>query len=147
MASPYALTADSLKMIIDAEFAAEEVEAIHDRLHESLGQKGRVVGIAPIREIPMASNEIVQLTTAEIRFFNQWKGKVDPQQTVDPRIIAEFAERLRVAVRDASVTISGQLWYFKVTGVEYPPDPVGNNSRFHMTIQAYGNNSSLVETV
>lgn len=148
VASPYEAVATALKAIIDAEFAAENIVAIHDNLHEALGQKRVAVGIAPIEDLVMGSNNVVQETWAEVRFYDLWDAKVDPAQQVDPLKITAYAERFRDACRRASASTpgTGQVWYFDVRRIQYPNDPTGNKSRFVATVRAYGNNSGLVET-
>lgn len=147
---PYAIAATALKTIIDTEFEAERIVAVHDRVHDSLGHDGIYVGIAPVREAPTANNRAVQETWIEIRFFDLWDKMIDPEQEVDPFPIAGRAERLRRAIKSAVtegiVTTSGEMWFMHVDRVDYPDDPTGNKSRFVMIVRAWGNNSALVET-
>lgn len=148
MASPYSICAAALEQIINGEFADLAVAARHDNLHESLGRGERFVGIAPTEETVNNRNGLVQETWIEVRFYNPYPQEIDPRTEVDPRIVAEQAERLRAAIRDFHVTSSGsdEVWYFDCQRVTYPNDPTGNKSRFHMSIRAFGRNSALLET-
>ncbi len=148
MASPYTIAANGLAAIITAEFAPEAVVPIHDEIHESLGDTGRVVGIAPDErgEEPGARNRVAQETWLKVKWFDKWEKDVDPTVVKDPRIMAEFAHRLQMAVAAASLTYSGDFWYFNWEGTEYPRDPIGNKTRFIMRVRAFGNNASLLET-
>jgi len=144
--SPYELAAAAIKQIIDTEFADLGVDTLHDQVHESLGHDRIVVGIAPNYDAPQARDENVQETWLDVRFWNLYNLQIDPEQIVDPRIITNYAERLKRAVKAANITINGQVWYFSVRRTTYPDDPTGNKSRFVMTFRAFGNNAALVET-
>lgn len=146
--SPYEAAATAIKAAIDAEFAPEQIVAIHDNLHESLGIKRVSVGIAPIEDTVMGNNNVVQETMVEVRFYDLWDPEINPDQSVNPFKITAYAERFRNAIRRLSATTpgTGQVWYFDVRRIAYPNDPTGNKTRFHATIRAYGNNSGLVET-
>lgn len=146
--SAYEVIADALKSIIDAEFAPEGIEAIHDNLHESLGLERRECGIAPIEDAIPMSNGLVKETFVEVRFYDFWKREITPTTVVDPRIITNYAERFRRAVHAARANQvgTGIMWYFDVRRVQYPNDPTGNKTRFHAQVRGYGNNSGLVET-
>lgn len=148
VSSAYNTMADQLKVIIDAEFADLGITAEHDNLHESLGRDRREIGIAPIEEAPPLGNGVALQVLAEVRFYDFWKQEITPTTSVDPRIVAEYAERFRRACREAIYTdpTSGSMWYFDVTRITYPNDPTGNKTRFVATVRAYGNNSALVET-
>ena len=144
MASTYVIAANALEAICASTFPAVPVS--HDNLHPALGVAGPRIGIAPIREPMNTRNKLVRESWIEIRYLDQWSKQVDPAQAVDPREIATKADLLLNAIRTTDVTVSGDMWYFNVEGIEYPEDPTGNKSRFYMTVRAWGNNTSLVET-
>lgn len=146
MPSPYRVAAAGMEQIITTEFSAESVVPIHDELHESLGREGRVVGISIEREAPMARNRIVQDTFLKVQWFEKWTDEVDPAIVHDPRLIADLAYRLQVAIGAAQLTSSGDFWYFNWESTDYPRDPTGNKTRFIMRVRAYSNNAGLVET-
>lgn len=145
--TPYETVATAVKAIIDTEFAAEGVVAIHDNLHPALGTKRVSVGIAPVYETPRPGNMIVQETWIEVRFYDIWKKEITPETVVDPRKIAGYADRFRRAVMAARVTAgTDQVWFFDVMRVDYPNDPNGNKTRFVASVRAFGNNDALIET-
>jgi hypothetical protein len=148
MASPFSTAAASIKQIFDTEFSAQGYVMTFDKLHEALGRDRVEVGIAPLRDVVNDRNALVQETFMEVRFYDLWRQEIDPTTQVDPTQITEYAERLRNALRNARATVIGtdQVWYFTVLSTEYPDDPTGNKTRFHMTVRAYGNNADLVET-
>ncbi len=146
--SPYEVIATALKTIIDTEFADLGLVATHDNLHESLGRTRRECGIAPVEDaVPMSSGLSLE-TTVEVRFFDFWTQEISPHTAVDPRIIANYAERFRRAVHTASANDvgTGVMWFFDVRRVQYMNDPTGNKTRFHALVRGFGNNSALVET-
>lgn len=142
----YAEIADALKVIIDAEFAPESYTATHDNLHPAVGLEGARIGIAPEEESPASGNMLQQNTIITVKFYRRWDSDVDPTKKVDPRVIARFAERLRIALREANKVSTGQVWYFNLMRVRYPNDPTGNKTRFEADITVYGNNQALIET-
>jgi hypothetical protein len=143
---PYAVAANALKMMVDQEFAPEQIVADHDELHESLGTDGPVVGIAPVRQAPMPGNRAAQNVFIQIQFFDFWEKEIDPTLSVDPRIITAFHTRLLEKIRSTTVQADNALWYFQWEGTEYPRDPVGNKTRFIMTLRSWADNGALVET-
>lgn len=149
MAAPYEVAAVALKTIIDTEFTPEGFSARHDRLHESLGWNETAIGISPIAQFPVPRGAAAMETQVRIQFYSKYFRDIDPEQAVDPNIIARFADRFMRAVERADVTIPGtpEVWFFRVTRIDYPLDPTGNNSRFEATVVATGNNVALVETL
>lgn len=144
MASTYTFAANALQAICEVAFPA--IPVVHDKVHEALGYNGPVIGIAPIREPMNARNKMVRESWIEIRFIGNWNKDVDPAQTVDPRVVADQADLLMRTIQNSHVSVTGDMWYFNVELVDYPDDPTGNKSRFYMTVRAWGNNTSLVET-
>lgn len=144
--SPFEIAYEAINQAIANEFAGDDIHVFPDELHESLGSTEVNVGIAPLRDTPMASGKVVQETFLHVQWFDLWDEEIDPTQTVDPRPITRKAERLRIALRTLSVGLGDKVWYFNVDSTDYPRDPTGNKTRFVMTIRAAGNNSALVET-
>lgn len=143
---PYLTAAAAIKDIIDTEFAAERITAIHDAIHESLGSDRVTVGIAPSVEQPLPGNGAVNVFTLEIRFYDLWDKEIDPEQTVNPTKITGYANRLKRALSQTQYAGDAEVWYFNWVRTDYPNDPTGNKTRFHMTVSAYGDNTSLIET-
>jgi hypothetical protein len=148
--SAYEQIANDLATIITTCYTAEGWIPIHDELHESLGWAGTVIGIAPDErgDIVNNANALVQETWVVVRFQGAYNLKVDPSQSVDPRIVANYAERFRRAIQTANVPSYGtaQTWFYDIRDIRYPRDPTGNKTRFFATLRAFGNNSGLVET-
>lgn len=145
MPSAYETAATGIKAVIDAQFNAEGFTAIHDCLHESLGQRSTAIGISPIRKVKMPRNQSVEQTFIWIQFYWLWKREISPETLVNPFTIAEYAERLEVALEAAQATVAGTnaVWYYNVDSVEFPRDPTGNKSRFEMTVRAFGDTPGL----
>lgn len=144
--SSYAAVANDLKTLLDTVFAPEGIEAIHDNLHAALGEASPVLGIAPMRDTPKPGQEVTEEHWVEVKFFDRWKKEITPATVIDPRIIAAKADRFKNAVRENNNPGTGQVWFYKITNVDYPNDPTGNKSRFIATVLAYGNNVALIET-
>lgn len=145
---PYEVVASALKQIIDTEFAAENIHAIHDNIHGSLGVERAEVGIAPMREAPLGTNHLANSFFVEVRYYDLYDLEVDPEQTVNPTVITAKGNRLKRALKQAEATFPGtpEVWYFDWLDTEYPDDPTGNKTRFHMHIRALGDNTGLIET-
>jgi hypothetical protein len=96
----------------------------------------------------VGQNYLIKETWMEVRFYGIYQKIVDPNLPVDPRIVANYAERFRRALQDAVVSTTGvdAMWYFQLVDIEYPRDPTGNRTRFVARLRAWGNNSALVET-
>lgn len=147
MASPYAEAANAIKTIIDAEWTPEGWVAIHDNLHPAIGREGVRIGIAPEEEAARSGNMIQNDIVITVKFYTRWDDEVDYTKKVDPRIIAEHAERFRQALQDYNGPHTSNVWYFNLLRIRYPNDPVGNKTRFEADMVAYGNNTALLETV
>lgn len=142
----YAIAAQAMKAMIDAEFAAEQIVAEHDELHESLGVDGPVCGIAPDRLMPVPGNRAAMHTVLHVQFFDIWDKEIDPEMVVDPRVITSYHNRLLTKIRATAVTANNDHWFFQWEGTEFPRDPVGNKSRFVASFRAWSDNTALVET-
>lgn len=144
--SPYREIADALYTIITDEWSTEGFRVLHDRLHPSVGAEGTRIGISIDEEVPASGNMLQNNTSVLVQFYRRWDPDVDPSKRVDPRIIADDAERFRRALRSYSYNSTGTSWFFNLTGIAYPNDPVGNKTRFEARLVAHGNNSALIET-
>lgn len=142
----YSETASALEAIINAAYASEGWVAEHDRLHESVGHERTRIGISLEEQAPQSDDYYTLETTLLVQFYGKYRLDVDPNQKVDPRVVAEYAERFMVAVRESADPVSGNLWFFNVVDIDYPNDPTGNKSRFEATVVAKANNPTLVET-
>jgi hypothetical protein len=134
--------------LLEAEFDADGVEVRSDRLLDAQAQDRAMAGVYPGSAGENGRDGLVLDTTIYVQIFRQWDNNLDPEQIVDPTAIEEWAERLRRAVRaDIDVNPGDEhLWFFRITKVDYPPDPSGNISRLLATIVTFAQNPALVET-
>ncbi len=144
--APETAAIDAIKAMLDAEFEADEIEFVPDRMHGSMARNGSRGAIYPDASEEMLNQGLVENTTIKIQLFHRWNPKVDPEMTVDPRLIANDAERIRRTLQQANFTPSEHIWFYRVPKVEYPPDPTGNITRTLVTVLVSAQNSSLVET-
>jgi hypothetical protein len=142
---PYSQIADSIEAAILVEFDDLPYLSVrHDRIHESLGADGiTYVGISPDAE---NANGIEQTTDVLIQFYGPWVADVNPEDQADPRVVTNYAERLRKALGGGRALGTSEVWYFTINSTRYPSDPTGNKTRFEMTITGRGDNIALLET-
>lgn len=133
---------------LNTEFSSDNITFISDKLHPSLGLNGAVGGVYPGNAEESFSNGLVLSATCYVQLYLPWTAQVDPKMTVDPTAIENMAERVRRTCLADDVAFAGstQLWFYRVTRVEYPPDPTGNISRLQATVLAASQNSALTET-
>lgn len=135
---------------LNAEFEPEGIKFLNDRVHDSKGQEGAIGGVYPLPTQLMVGNEQVIEPSAAVQLFGKWQAVVDPNRTIDPTPVEEWAERIRRALHDdGNAGVEGadeHLWYYTVTRIEYPPDPGGNISRLLVTVVGKAQNPVLVET-
>jgi hypothetical protein len=146
MADAYATAAFALETIIKTEFMAEGFTVVHDRLHNSLGWKGTIIGLSPEVWRPNARNRLVRETRILVQFYDKYeKELIDPAEHVDPRRITGFAERFEQAVQRQQASVAGtpEVWYFDVDEVAFPNDPHDNKTRFHAVVLVRGQNSGI----
>lgn len=139
--APETLARQALINVLATKFAPVEVRS--DRLHASLGDEFPVIGVYPERTAPEPRNSYQNEFQLAVQYFNQYEKKVDRQQTVDPAVIEDLAEKFRATLKAADPK-TGAVGYFELSRIEYPPDPTGNMTRFVAYVTAYGNNSALV---
>lgn len=133
---------------LTAEFATEGITFRNDKLHDSLGREGALGGVYPGPSASKLGQEQVIEPTAYVQLFGKWDARVDPNQTVEPQPIEEWAERVRRACQrdEGAGPATEHLWWFSVTRVEYPPDPTGNITRLLATVVGQAQNPALVAT-
>jgi hypothetical protein len=146
MASAFEQVATAIIAAFNTEFAPEGLTMIPDRLHESLGRYRMAAGISPDEERPRSADRNTSEFYFTVQFFGLWDDTVDPGTQINPFQVTGYAERFKTALRDASFAASGDVWFFDIDRLQYPPDPTDNKSRFVATIRAYGNNTNLLET-
>lgn len=148
MPSPARLAATAIETILVSEFADQSPAVFHDKLHESVGHLGPAIGIYPERESPANDDANQQITDLIVQYLGYYDLQIDPDQTVDPRVIADLAHRFRVAFYAYEKANPGtdDVWFMQVREITYPDDPTGNKSRFVARIRCWGQNAALVES-
>lgn len=146
MASPSTEIRAIVKATLEAEFAADALVVLDDRLHPSLGSEGPIAGVHPLDEVEIDTNASSMQTRVRVQVYNFWDKQVDNNQTVDPATIESWAHRFRTALRGAGTPGTGDVWFLRLLDISYPPDPTGNITRFEATVAGWGGNSGLVET-
>lgn len=135
---------------LETEFKTEGIRFLNDRLHDSKGREGAIGAVYPGPTQTPANNELIVEPTAYVQLFGKWTADVDPNKTVDPTPIEEWAERIRRACQADKVegadAGTSHLWYYSVSRIEYPPDPGGNISRLLATVVGKAQNSALILT-
>lgn len=127
-------------------YAAEQFPVRSDKLHRSLGDGGTVIGVYT-NSTAHARDALVGEINITVQFYGHYKLEVNREQTVDPAVIEAYAERLRATIRaNKSLPHTPGVWYMNVERTLYPEDPTGNQTRYEMTIRAYGNNTALLES-
>ena len=143
MASLSELTMDRVKEVVEATFAAADWTVEYDKLPRAAGHDGNdrlAVYPEADRERPGRVQELIAPVVLQI--YPAYVADIDEHQQVDPRIIVRVGEELRDAFKNASGGVSGDLWFLRLTRIEYPDDPTGNKSRLEAYIEGHGNNSA-----
>lgn len=135
---------------LNPEFAGDTPPIVFgsDKLNDSLGTAGPIGAVYPATDAERVQNVSVVEVTVYIQLFNQWTAVVDPKQVYDPDIVEAQAERIRRVAQ--AETIEGpndaHLWFYRVTRIDYPPDPTGNISRLLATVVGTAQNPATVAT-
>lgn len=145
--APETAARNSLRALLTTTFGHDSptVQVKDDRLHASQGSKGTIVGISPIRSYPDTQNAQQLNIEILVQFYARWRKEINPEQSVDPAPAEAFAERFRTALRTGDPN-TNSVWFFRLSTLQYPPDPTGNITRFEATVVAVGNNTALLET-
>lgn len=124
--------------------------AIHDgRLPRLMGFDGNYCGVSPESQTPTFGQGLDQQTQVLVQFYMKYEKTrpIDPTLVLSPAPVEEVVERFQKAVQDAiGEGSSGARWFYNVTAINYPPDPVGQRTRAEVTVTAHGNNPAIVET-
>lgn len=143
--SPETQARQTLITVLQTEFAPEGFNVVSDRLHGSVGWNGTRIGVSPVQSVTMTRDNQVLMPELLVQFYGKWNKEINPDQQVDPAKIENFAERFRRALEDSDPRTT-YVWFFRLRRINYPPDPTGNITRFEATVEAFGQNSALIET-
>lgn len=150
---------DDIIALIEAEFQDADpdestfVEVLPGKMPRLMGSDGAYAAVSPVRQAPRPQQMNDQEITVLVQFYLEYpKTKpIEPKRVLDPSGVEDVVERFQRAIEDngrGSGTTSGR-WYFNLTGVDYPDDPIGQKTRAEITLVAHGTNPAinLVETV
>lgn len=115
------------------------------KLPRLVGYDGEYAGVYPNQQNPrgidLESTVIVQFYLA----YNKTKP-IDPKWVADPAVIEETVNRFQEIVKDAIGGGTGARWFYNITAIDYPPDPVGQITRADITLAVRGTNPAILET-
>lgn len=135
---------------LESEFETEGIKFLNDKLHDSKGRDGAIGAVYPGPSQVPFGNELILEPTAYVQLFGKWTAEVNPDRTVDPTPIEEWAERIRRACQEdgAEGAEDGDehLWFYSVTRIDFPEDPGGNISRLLATVVGKAQNPALIHT-
>lgn len=126
--------------VADATFSAESFTTEFDGLGRSAGMEitegaRMAVSINPLLPVTeMAGQVNVLQIPVLLQLYLAYSAEPDETIVVDPRPIAEFGHRLREAFRTQESSNSPQLWFLRLTQINYPRDPTGNATRLEAHI-------------
>jgi hypothetical protein len=139
MTSPAENACNAVAALVDAEFSAEGWETQHDKFGRSKGME-IAEDEAAIAVYPEAERERqgqVQVLDVDVTLQFHLGYAAEPDETIerDPRVVAEFADRLRRAFQGAASSgNTADFWYMRLQSVTYPDDPTGNKTRFEAAV-------------
>jgi hypothetical protein len=141
MAAPATLARERVTDIIETEFSAEGWSVEADRLLHANGREG-ADRIACYPESENEGENVVLMLKVNLRvqIYLAYEDNIDENQAVDPTLIEGYADRLRRAFGDNSSGSADDMWWVRLTNVEYPPDPTGNISRLEALVIAQCDN-------
>lgn len=128
-----------VKQVVEAEFAAEGFTVENDKLPRAAGRDGRNrLAVSPEEASEQFSDVTVLEVNVLLQFYLAFEAKPDENIAVDPGVIEGYADRLRTAFQANSDGGTGDFWFLRLTGIDYPDDPTGNKSRLeaHFTARA-----------
>lgn len=145
MAAPITELRGFVKAAVEAEFAAEGFPVYDDRMHEAAAFDHARAAVYPMRETPGEAT-ITESLFVVVQVFDRVDLQIDPTQLVDPSRVEGWAWRLQRRMKTASHTNTEHVYWLNVRGIEYPPDPTDNITRFEMLIEGFAPNSQYMET-
>lgn len=123
---------------------------VHDgRLPRLMGSDGNYAGVSPDNQAPTPTQRLDQQTTVTVQFYMKYEKTkpINPKLVLSPALAESTVETFQTAVREQiGEDTSGERWFWDITAIQYPPDPIGQKTRAEITLVARGNNPALVET-
>lgn len=149
MTPPETLTRQRVKSVYASVFATEianngwPASPADDKLPRGdlAGQGGKVrAAVYPERAYENPRNVTELICPVILQLYLPYEAEPNEYIVVDPGIVEGYAERLRVAFNDNSSGNLPELWFVRLTAVEYPDDPTGNKSRLEARIEGHAQN-------
>lgn len=139
MSAPETASRTRVKQAIQTAFSAEGWTAGDDKFGRSMGKDDAhnhaniSVTTDFARERPGKAH-ILDIAIL-VQFYLGYDAVPDETISRDNTIVEGYADRLRAQFAGAGARVdSGDAWYLRVVGTEYPDDPTGNKTRFEMNI-------------
>ena len=137
--------------LITATFTATPFDRIADgRLPRLLGADGDYVGVSPESQSPTPQQHLDQQTVVLVQFYMKYEKTrpIDPTLVLSPAAVEDVVQKFQVAVQSAIGTGStGERWFYEITSINYPADPVGQKTRAEVTVTVRGQNPAIIETI
>ena len=125
--------------------------AVHDgRLPRLMGADGNHAGVSPEAQSPSFASQLDQQTSVLVQFYMKYEKSrpIDPLLVQSPAPVEEAVQKFQEAVQDAIGTGStGARWFYTITDIAYPNDPLGQKTRAEIRVVARGTNPAITETV
>jgi hypothetical protein len=129
--------------IVEAEFSAEGLIVTNDKLTRAAGKDGETVAaVYPEAEYERPGLVIELVVPVVLQIYMAYEAEPDETIQVDPGVIEDYGDRLREAFRTQSSGNTSEMWFLRLTRIDYPDDPTGNKSRLEAQIEGYGNNQA-----
>lgn len=127
--------------IVEAEFAAEGLTVANDKLPRAAGKEGvAVAAVYPEAEYERPGLVIELVVPVVLQIYLAYDAEPDETIVVDPTVIEDYGDRLRDAFRTQSSGNTGDMWFLRLTRIDYPDDPTGNKSRLEAQIEGHASN-------
>ena len=149
MSAPETDSRARVKQAVATAFSAEGWTAGDDRFGRSKGM-GEPHDQASISVTPLYARERLNKAWLLdigilVQFYLGYDAEPDETIVRDSTVIEGYANRLRAQFAGAGARVdTGDAWYLRWTGVEYPVDPTGNITRFEATIIGEAKNAAAL---
>lgn len=141
MASAATSVRERVIEIVEDEFSDEGIIVANDKLPRAAGKDGvTVAAVYPESEYEKPNRVIELVVPVVLQMYLAYSAEPDETIVVDPTIIEGYADRLRSAFQTQSSNNTGDMWFLRLTRIDYPDDPTGNKSRLEAQIEGHGNN-------
>jgi hypothetical protein len=127
--------------IVEDEFSAEVLTVANDKLTRAAGRSGVTeAAVYPEAEYERPGRVIELVVPVVLQIYLPYDAEPDETIVVDPTIIEGYGERLRTAFKTQSSGNTADMWFLRLTRIDYPDDPTGNKSRLEAQIEGHASN-------